>query len=69
MMEGLKTKPEIVDYQKVFFERGPKELSEWPKYIKMVERGESKLERMTEISRILSVCLTCVEYVVIVRER
>ncbi|TDH68613.1 hypothetical protein CCR75_000467 [Bremia lactucae] len=49
--ELMKPVEEIKRYSKVFLARGQEELSDWPKILKSIEKGESKLleiERLTE---------------------
>ncbi|KAG6972374.1 hypothetical protein JG688_00004009 [Phytophthora aleatoria] len=49
--EMMKPLEEIERYSKVFLSRGQDELSDWPKILKSIEKGESKLleiERLTE---------------------
>ncbi|KAL7999500.1 putative SANT/Myb domain, Homeobox-like domain superfamily, High mobility group box [Plasmopara halstedii] len=49
--EMMRPLNEIEQYSKVFLTRGQSELSDWPKIIKSIEKGESKLleiERLTE---------------------
>lgn len=48
--EMMKPLEEIQRYAEVFLSRGPDELSDWPKILKSIEKGESKLleiERLT----------------------
>lgn len=46
-MEG-KTEEDVKEYATVFWKRGPKELSDWDKVIKNIEKGELKLQKFQD---------------------
>ncbi len=51
-VEGKEAK-EVAEYYDVFWKRGPKEIKEWAKIVKNIERGEEKLARLKHIKEVL----------------